>query len=95
MNFSAYQPNRSLHPAMRVLLAVAGAAAAALLVVFGALVLLALFAVGGVALLVHRWRHRARAMRQPGAHAQHASTGHARVLEGDFVVVDRSTPPER
>lgn len=86
MRFAAYMPRQSMHPVLRVLLILAGAAVLATLIIFGAMALLALFAVGGITLAVQRWR---------AAHGKAPATAHTRkapdprVLEGEYVVVDR------
>lgn len=89
MRFAAYIPRQSMHPVLRVLLILAGAAVLATLIIFGAMALLALFAVGGITLAIQRWR---------AAHGKAPSSTDAnraqdtRVLEGEYVVVERDNP---
>ncbi len=86
MRFSAVLPNSSMHPLLRALLLVAGAAMLAFLIIFGVMAFLALGAFGALALAIHRWRMRhapaATAPEQPSARP-------SRVLEGEYVVVER------
>lgn len=89
MRFSSLFPSRSLHPLLRALLLVAGAALMAFLVIFGAMAMLAVAAAGGAWLSIQRWR--ARHGRDP-APAAHARAQPRRVLEGEYVVVDRPNP---
>ena len=86
MRFSAVLPNRSMHPLLRALLLVAGAAVLTFVIIFGAVAFLALAAFGAIALAVQRWRMRNAT---PTASASQAHAQPSRVLEGEYVVVER------
>lgn len=90
MRFVALFPRLPTHPVLRVLMALAGAALMALVVILGAFVLLALLAAGIVALLLRRWRGPRAARRTPAPDA----AGHAtRVIEGEYVEVAPARDP--
>lgn len=89
MRFSAYMPQQSMHPILRVLMILAGAAVLATLIIFGAVALLAMFVLGGVTLAVQRWR---TGHGKPPSPAHPAKPTDSRVLEGEYVVVDRERP---
>ncbi len=86
MRFAAYLPRQSMHPVLRVLLMLVGAAVLATLLIFGAVAFVAMFALGGITLAVQRWR---TGHDSASGTAETAQPRDARVLEGEFVVVDR------
>ena len=81
---------RSMHPLLRAVLALVGVALFALLMIFGAVALLVLLGVGAVTLFVNRLRHA-----RTTAKGDTPSTRDPRVLEGDYVVVDKPRQPPR
>lgn len=93
MQFALPMPPKSLHPVVRALLALVGAAVFALLIVFGFLALLVLLSVGAVALLVGRWKQARSPMPNQNASARpHADPN---ILEGEFVVIEKETQAQR
>lgn len=83
---------RPMHPLLRALLLVAGAAIVTLIVIFGFFALLALAGVGAVAALVARWRSRHHPQPMPAAASAQAQRD-PRVLEGEYVVVQHDHDP--
>ena len=85
MRFSAYFPRQSMHPLLRALLIVAGAAVMAFMIIFGAMAMLVLGAAGAVALAMQRWRMKHGSSASP-SHSQPTQSN--RVLEGEYTVVE-------
>lgn len=84
MRYVAYLPGKPMHPLVRALAVVAGVGIFALLLVFGAMILLGLAAAGLIAYAVQRWRSR-HAAPATGAR-RHAADD---PLEGEFVVIEQ------